>query len=484
MKFPNLKSGYSIVELIVYVAVFAALTVVIANAFIVLISFFSQTRSSHDILDSGNTAIERIAYEVSISNSVLGTSVLGTSPGVLELDSVDDSNNPRVVRFEMDGNGALNLSYDGTLVGNVLGSNLILTSLIFTTATTDNGDVVKIDMTLQDTRDETLRVENFSNIVNTKHVDPDATSGLTFPYGFHAGLSGVYMVGGITFNGDVNSIGPIKSFANSGGTGPFINTVTGNAFSSGSGGLITVDGSFGANDLVINGDASSHTVNNTDINGNLYCQSGTGNNIACDTTQADPAIEAIPDWSTQIAEWKAEAEAGNVDSYNFSTKTRTIGPKKLSGLQIYPGETLVLTGPVWVTGNFAANATALGNITIKLDPSYGSRDEVIITDASISVGAYYAAHNVTIEGSGSADSNVLFVSTSSTANNSVNKISGNAFFYVPNGQIVLNSGANIKGVVAKLIQMVSGPYDVPDVVTYSGGVMSLNFGPSVFSVTP
>lgn len=484
MKLPNLKSGYSIVELIIYVAVFAVLTVVIANAFIVLVSFFSQTRTNHDLLDNGNTAMERISYEIRNSTSVLGTSVLGTSPGVLELDSVDDSNNPRVVRFEMS-NGALNLSYDGNLVGNILGPNMVINSLIFTSAQTDNGDVVKIEMILQDTRDETLRVENFSNIVNTASVE--LGSSVPWLEGVHAGVTGINLVGGVTFAGDLDSLGPIQSYTS--GT----NTIIGNVTSGGTSGLIAVNNSFGLNDFTVQGNVFANTVNSITSSGTIYCQTGTGNNQSCDTSNPNPTVAALPDLSSQIADWKAEAEAGGVYNYDVATKTHTAGPLKRSGLQLYEGETLVLTGPLWITGNFTAGVgTSFSQgVKIKLDPSYGSGDGVIIVDGTFSLNSYQspqAAAKMTVEGSGSPDSYILFIGTASGRLHNVFNMSGNALFYVnTDSTLVLRSGANIKGAIAKKIDMTHGgayAFSGYDNVTYSTGPAGLNIGKSIFSVTP
>jgi type II secretory pathway pseudopilin PulG len=165
MKPFNLKSGYSIVEIIIYVAVFAVVAVVIMNAFIVLVSFFNQTRTNHDFIKSGNLAMERISREVRLANNIrTATSTLGTSPGVLDLDSVDASNNPNTIKFNVS-SGALNLSENGTLVDNILAPNMQVTSLIFRQITTTNSTGVKIEMTIQDTRDKLGLTEKFSDTV-------------------------------------------------------------------------------------------------------------------------------------------------------------------------------------------------------------------------------------------------------------------------------------------------------------------------------
>ena len=165
MKKINLQSGYSIVEIIIYIAVFAVLTTVVMNSFIVLTSFYNQNRTHHDLLENGNSVMERLSREIRTANNIrTGTSTLGSNPGVLDLDSVDSSNNTQTVKFSTT-NGALNLAVNGTSVGNLLGPNIQVTSLVFRKITTTNSTAVKIEMTLKDTKDATNLVENFYDTI-------------------------------------------------------------------------------------------------------------------------------------------------------------------------------------------------------------------------------------------------------------------------------------------------------------------------------
>ena len=58
------------------------------------------------------------------------------------------------------------------------------------------------------------------------------------------------------------------------------------------------------------GNAYAHTVNNSTIAGTNYCQTGSGNNKACNTTLPDPTQVAMPISDQNILDWKSEAEAG------------------------------------------------------------------------------------------------------------------------------------------------------------------------------
>lgn len=166
MKSLKLQSGYSIIEIIIYIAVFAVVTIVVINAFLVLVSFFSQTRTNHSLLQNGNSALAIISKEIHASKSVRdGTSTFGTSPGVLDLDSIDENNNTQIIKFSVS-NGALNLSKDGTVVDTVLSPNVKVTTLIFRKTTTDKGVAIKTEMSLQDSKDKNAIIETFYNVTN------------------------------------------------------------------------------------------------------------------------------------------------------------------------------------------------------------------------------------------------------------------------------------------------------------------------------
>ena len=165
MKKTNFTSGYSIVEIIIYIAVFAVLVTVVMNSFIVLTSFYNQNRTHHDLLENGNSVMERLSREVRTANNVrTGTSTFGSHPGVLDLDSTDASDVAQIVKFSTT-NGALNLSVNNTNMGNLLAPNIQVDSLVFRQITTTNSSAIKIELTLRDTKDEKNLVEKFYNTI-------------------------------------------------------------------------------------------------------------------------------------------------------------------------------------------------------------------------------------------------------------------------------------------------------------------------------
>lgn len=160
------NKGFSLIEIIIYISIFAMISIVVINSFVVVVNSFAETRSTRDLLESGNTSLERISREIRQAKSIdIGNSTFASSPGVLQLNSTNAGGNPRIVKFAVV-NGALNLYQDGVLTGNLVGANISVTSLIFRRiAVTANVEAVKIEMTLQDNRSKTLHSENFYDTV-------------------------------------------------------------------------------------------------------------------------------------------------------------------------------------------------------------------------------------------------------------------------------------------------------------------------------
>ncbi len=158
MKFNyNNKKAFSLVEIVIYIAIFTALSIVVINSFIVVLSSFSMIRSNHDLLNSGSIAMEKMTREIRQADSI---DILNSTNEVLQLNSTDSSSNPVVVKFAKTGN-ALNLYRNGTLVGNLLTSKVILTSISFDHTSNAKSEGEKIKMVLKYIAGKIDKTENF-----------------------------------------------------------------------------------------------------------------------------------------------------------------------------------------------------------------------------------------------------------------------------------------------------------------------------------
>ena len=151
--------------------------------------------------------------------------------------------------------------------------------------------------------------------------------------------------------------------------------------------------------------AYAHRVINSSITGTNYCQTGSSNNRACNTSLADPVPQAMPISQQNIQDWKDDALAGGVINGNYTPGGHgvTLGPKKINGtLHLDDNDILTLTGTIWVTGDLIIDRHAI----VEPSSSYTSSSVAVIVDGRISIGS---SAEFT---SGNSHSYVLALSTS------------------------------------------------------------------------
>lgn len=233
-------------------------------------------------------------------------------------------------------------------------------------------------------------------------------------------------------------------------------------------------------------DAYANTVNNSTVTGNLYCQTGSGNNKACDTSQPDPSPLNMPISEGNIAQWKDDAAAGGVITGNcgdggvagcniLSGDTLSLGPKKIVGnLTLTNDRILNLTGVLYITGNVNIS----NNATIKCDISYGTDSCMLLTD-----GYFDINNNGYVLGSGQAGSYALVVSTISGCNggsgtgcasgysgiNLGNNVTS-GIFYTTNSMILISNNVDVKAVVGYKLELSNNAY-----IKYEQGVADTTF---------
>lgn len=158
----SLKRGVSIIEIIIYLALFTAISIVVINSFIIVISTFSTIRVNHDLINAGSNSMERISREIRQAKNIdIINSTFDSNSSILKLNDRDGIS---YVVIDKDGNG-LRISKNGITIGNLLADNVTLNKLIFTRISTSNTEGVKIEMEVEDTNSKTERIEKFYNTI-------------------------------------------------------------------------------------------------------------------------------------------------------------------------------------------------------------------------------------------------------------------------------------------------------------------------------
>lgn len=150
------NKGYSLIEILIYLAIFTAMSILVINSFIIILSSFNTTNSNRKILESGLKSMERISREIRKADSI---DIANTTSTNLQL-----INNAGVAKISSENND-LNLYLNNNLEGNLLDPNIDITNLVFRRITTAKSEAVKIEMTLLDTKSKNMKSGNFYNTI-------------------------------------------------------------------------------------------------------------------------------------------------------------------------------------------------------------------------------------------------------------------------------------------------------------------------------
>jgi len=149
--------GYSVVELIFYIAFFAVLSLVAIEAMLTMARSFKETAIQTSLTQSG--MMERITREI---RQAYGINSIASSD--LVLNTKDDNGADKTVEFQLSG-ANLKLLENNVLTGNLNPANISVTGLAFTQITTLHGNAIKIVLTIKSTQDSYDRTFDFYDTV-------------------------------------------------------------------------------------------------------------------------------------------------------------------------------------------------------------------------------------------------------------------------------------------------------------------------------
>lgn len=157
--------GFTLVEMIIYIAFFAVLSLLAMQATIAVMRSFYVMRLTQNINQSATVALERMSREVRNAYDIDETqSTLGSSPGRLTLKTEDAMGTNTTIEFYVS-NDQVRVKEGGVDRGSFLTKNTTVTNLIFRKITTLNSQAVKIEMTLRDVRGSEAREAKFYDTI-------------------------------------------------------------------------------------------------------------------------------------------------------------------------------------------------------------------------------------------------------------------------------------------------------------------------------
>jgi hypothetical protein len=299
-------------------------------------------------------------------------------------------------------------------------------------------------------------------VIRVKVSDKPSTTGVAFNYGIQSGGLGITMSNNAKIFGNVYAGGTI-----SGANGA---SVTGDVIMSGASGKIQ--------SLAVSGNAKAHTITESNISKDAWYQTLTSTTVGGTKhpDSPDPANQNLPISDTTIAEWEVTAVAGGTYSGNMNLSGNTsLGPKKIDGnLTATNGTILTITGTIWVTGNI----NLANNMIVKLDPGYKSNSGLIISDSQTdkaNYGKINISNNVQVQGSGSANSYIMLLSTNNSSNlsNPAINVSNNStavVYYATTGVLEVSNNAKIRAITGGGLHLSNGAQ-----IEYDSGLASAEF---------
>ena len=137
--------GFTLVEMVVYVAIVAVVLLVVVNMVLVIARSSKEFRVSRNIQNAAITAIERISRDIQ---------------GSLYLDVKDNTGTDKTIEYILS-NGQINLEEDGINLGPITPNNVEVTSLVFYVGSTGLSQMIRAEIGITSSIGTVSKSENF-----------------------------------------------------------------------------------------------------------------------------------------------------------------------------------------------------------------------------------------------------------------------------------------------------------------------------------
>ncbi len=168
MRHSQYNSGYTLVEMIIYVALLAIISVLMVST---LISFTKSYRTLAALRITDDTAIsamERMTRDARAATAIDSVhSLFGTASGILTLIASSSVNTATTTKFYLQ-NGLVKMDVNGAYYGPLTASNASTTALTFTKLSTSISGAIKIDMTVSATVGTSTKIKTYHDTIILK----------------------------------------------------------------------------------------------------------------------------------------------------------------------------------------------------------------------------------------------------------------------------------------------------------------------------
>ena len=154
------QQGFSLLEMLIYIAILVLLLAIIMNIIVSVSNSMRIIKSLRNNEDSAVLSLERVGREVRQANSIDVSSVFGSHPGRLVLVGTDADDAPRKVEFYLSG-GRVFLKENDVDTGALTQTGSKVSSLIFYHFVGVNSEGVRTEMTVESGTSTHYRSEKF-----------------------------------------------------------------------------------------------------------------------------------------------------------------------------------------------------------------------------------------------------------------------------------------------------------------------------------
>jgi len=160
-KYSFTKSGYTLVEILVYIAVFVMISFVVVSLITSVLETNRQATLLNSLTHEAVSSLETITRTIRGADSVdVANSVFSSANGILQLLTISQDLSPKTVKFYL-GSGVVKTDENGTYFGPLSSNSATVTALIFNLATSTKNNLVKIELDLQTGSGKYLKSEKF-----------------------------------------------------------------------------------------------------------------------------------------------------------------------------------------------------------------------------------------------------------------------------------------------------------------------------------
>ena len=173
------NAGYTIVEILVYIAIFAFVSIAVIDVVILATRTASNAGINHTLEENGYSAIEGISRMIRLADAIdVANSVFDSNDGVLTLLYYDGTGAVTTKKIYVSNSYYLNwltaphsdvravqVDENGTLLAPFTGRDVKIDSLVFKHIETANSEAVKIELTITARNSRTPRTEYFYDTI-------------------------------------------------------------------------------------------------------------------------------------------------------------------------------------------------------------------------------------------------------------------------------------------------------------------------------